>query len=36
MERLFHLFSRLLRDDDFRRFQCDVADSAYELVGVAP
>ena len=30
MERLFHLFSRLLRDDDFRRFQCDVADSAYE------
>ena len=30
MERLFRLFSRLLRDDAFRRFQCDVADSAYE------
>lgn len=30
MERLFQRFSRLLREDDFRRFQCGVAGAIYD------
>ena len=30
MERLFQRFSRLLREDDFRRFQCAVAGAIYD------
>jgi len=30
MDDLFRLFSQLLRDDDFRRFQCDVAGAMYD------